>query len=522
MSIAKKVYITLLIGLFVGLLVKESIMDKQLEQTQFIIAKLKAEELKNSIMVFRDYISELNEQNNETNDFVKAHPINTVIESKFLETTSSDIKIRTSSHKPILSKNLATSRELENIHYFDRNKDVNEKFDLYTQDSEEYYLYSYALRLDQKCLSCHSDFNVGDTRGIISIYIPKKSFNDVRILLSNKSYIVTFIVLLVIFIILYFVVIKPLSKNMTKFQSNLDQFFDYINDEDDEINFETIKSSDELGLMSKKIHTNINKAKKVIENRKESHEKLKQLMDEQEGLKFEEDNTKRQLKTDRSKSVRQLLNNISANLHTPLKELKNRLQEIETNDTNNESIDNVLNQIESIDNVLAQYKFFFKKEDVPSKFKLQTLIKECNIANHFEYKKLQIDLIDDYEDIDLMTYKQELYQVLLNILSNNISNLENSKYEERLILISAIHTETNTTIEIKDNGGGFDPSELDKLFEPQIDNNQQFNINSLKLYIAKEILLNHLNGDLEVVNIDIDYKGKSFKGSEYIISLPRD
>ena len=516
MTIAKKIYFTLLVGLFVGLLVKEFIMDKQLQITQYNSAKSEAQELRNSIMVFRDYIAKLNENNGHKDELQKAHPLNTVIESNFINNSKRNIKIKTASNKPILSANLANEHESDDIYFFDKNKDIDERFSIYNINKTEYYHYSYALRLDQKCLSCHSDYNVGETRGIISIYIPKKNFDKDRVLLSNNSYTVTFIVLMIIFIILYFTVIKPLSKNMKKFQNNLGQFFAYINDEEDEIEFKDIKSSDELGIMSKEIHANIIKARMVIQNQKESHEKLQKLMNEEDHQDKDGIKSKEKRKSDRSKSINMLVNNISTNLHTPLKDLKKHLQEIDKND---DSIDNAMDEIECIEDVLTQYKFFFEQEDIKKEIKLQNIIKKCNTKNHFEYKKLAIEVIDDYEDINLTTYEQELYQVLVNILSTNISNLEVSPYKEKLILISTTKSDSKITISIKDNGGGFDQIKLDKLFNPQIKNVDKLNSDSLKLYISKEIIINHLEGDLEVVNIDIDYKGKTFKGSEFILSI---
>lgn len=516
MTIAKKIYFILLIGLFVGLLVKEFVMDKQLQVTQYNRAKAEARELKNSIMAFRDYIALLNKQNSDKDELQKAHPLNTVIEANFINDSKNNTRIKTASNKPILPQNLATEKELEDILFFDSNKMENERFSVFEENDMEYYHYSYALRLEQKCLACHSNYKIGDTRGIISILILKKSFDEDRILLSNNSYTVTFIVLMIIFVILYFVVIKPLSMNMQKFQNNLGQFFSYINDEDDEIDFQPIESTDELGLMSKEIHANILKAKKVIQSQKESHEKLQKLMGE-EGQNKEDGKSKERILNDRSKSVTLLLNNISTNLHIPLTELKKHFQEMNKNDA---SIDYAVKEIECVENVLSQYRFFFEQEARKTQFKLQNIIQTCNTENYFQYKKQNIEIIDDYEGILLTTYEKELYQILLNILQININKLADSPYQERLILISATQNETEVSINIKDNAGGFNLQELEKLFDPLVTDNENLNIDPLRLYISKEIIRNHLKGELEIVNLDIDYKGKSFKGSEFILTLP--
>jgi signal transduction histidine kinase len=515
MTIAKKIYVTLLIGLFLGLLVKESIMNKQLEETQYKRAQSEAKELKNSIMVFREYTAELSKNGDNLEDKNKVHPLNTVIESMFVKYSHNSIKIKTVSDNPMLAENIANKLELQDIKYFNENKYEHEKFGLHKENETEYYHYAYALRLDKRCLKCHSDYNIGETRGIISIYIPKKDFDNDRILLSNNSYVVTFIVLMILFTALYFIVIKPLSFNMEKFKNNLEQFFAHINGEDDEMNFQPINSSDELGKMSKQIEKNIEKTKAIVETHKNNEKRLQALVKERnENIK-----SKRVLRSNKSKSIKLLVENISTNIHAPLNELKESLSTLNTDDSR---IDDALQEIDNIDHALKQYKFFFEHEDKKTTFKVKDVIKNCNTINHFEYKKNNINIVDDYEDIEIDTYKNELSQVMINILSTSKDNLKNSENSENIILISTMEKDKKVIISIKDNGGGFDKNSTVNLANPVISPKSDCDTHSLELYIANEIIRNHLNGKLEISNISIDYNGSTFQGSEFIITLPKE
>ena len=277
MTIAKKIYITLIIGLFLGLIVKESMMDKQLQHSQKGFVKAQAQEITNYVLATREYYAEHSS---------KAHPSNDDIEKFYKSKSKHHFIIKTVSDKPVLDTNLADKFELESIKIFDKHRRLKEYFNVITINENnttqtEFYHYTYALRVENRCLQCHTNYKIGDTRGVLSIKIPKKPFDDDRINLSNKSYIDTFMVMLVIFLALYYIVIKPLSINMQKLQNDLNLFFGYLNDEEEESHFEAINTKDELGNMSKDIDKNIIKAKNMIKMQRQYHDELQEIINQQ-------------------------------------------------------------------------------------------------------------------------------------------------------------------------------------------------------------------------------------------------
>jgi methyl-accepting chemotaxis protein len=277
MTIAKKIYITLIIGLFLGLLIKESLMDKQLQKSQKEFVKAQAQELSNYIMATREHYAKTS---------TKAHPSNEEIEKFYKQKSKHHFIIRTTSDKPVLTSNLADEFEIKSIKKFNKNRDLKEDFQIINtkvdEDTDmEYYHYTYALRIENRCIQCHINYDIGDTRGVLSIKIPKKPYDKDRIKLSNSSYLVTFAVMSVIFLALYYLVIKPLSINMLKLQNDLNLFFGYLNEEEEESHFEAIDTKDELGNMSKDIEKNIIKAKNMIKIQREYHDDLQDIINQQ-------------------------------------------------------------------------------------------------------------------------------------------------------------------------------------------------------------------------------------------------
>jgi hypothetical protein len=68
---------------------------------------------------------------------------------------------------------------------------------------------------------------------------------------------------------------------MKKLQNDLNLFFGYLNDEEEESHFEAINTKDELGNMSKDIDKNIIKAKNMIKMQRQYHDELQEIINQQ-------------------------------------------------------------------------------------------------------------------------------------------------------------------------------------------------------------------------------------------------
>jgi signal transduction histidine kinase len=108
----------------------------------------------------------------------------------------------------------------------------------------------------------------------------------------------------------------------------------------------------------------------------------------------------------------------------------------------------------------------------------------------------------------LHIYKNEMIQVVLNILKNSADNFELKDIKNPTIDIKT----TNHTIIISDNGGGINDDVINHIFDPYFSTKNDKNGTGLGLYMSKIIIENHNGGKISAKNIDdgvqirIDFK----------------
>ncbi len=114
------------------------------------------------------------------------------------------------------------------------------------------------------------------------------------------------------------------------------------------------------------------------------------------------------------------------------------------------------------------------------------------------------------KDIYLQTYRNELMQVLLNIVNNGIDAFEGLQREEKHIFLHVKEHENMIEIFIEDNGCGILEENLHKLFSPNFSTKGK-NGTGLGLYMSQQIMQNHLHGKINIQS--------SPKGSSVIVSV---
>ena len=106
----------------------------------------------------------------------------------------------------------------------------------------------------------------------------------------------------------------------------------------------------------------------------------------------------------------------------------------------------------------------------------------------------------------------EIEQVILIIIHNGVDAIMGRGMSSGKIIIKSAIENGNSVIKIYDNGGGFDPSLADKLFDAYFTTKHQAQGTGLGLFIAKTIVEMKFSGSIEARN---------FKdGSLFIIKLP--
>lgn len=162
----------------------------------------------------------------------------------------------------------------------------------------------------------------------------------------------------------------------------------------------------------------------------------------------------------------------------------------------------------------------------PHKIKSKVLIKDLFtttlglISSQFNAKDIKI--VKNIENIEFITYENELVQALINILNNardELIKLPSDK--EKFIFIDVRKNIEKGIIEIiiKDNAGGVEEEFLNKIFEPYFTTKHKSQGTGIGLYMTEEIIVKHLKGQIFVKNKKFNYNNKSYIGASFKIEL---
>ena len=225
-------------------------------------------------------------------------------------------------------------------------------------------------------------------------------------------------------------------------------------------------------------------------------------------------------------SMGQMIENIAHQWRQPLSlittgvsgiKLKKQLNDLDDDFFFN-TLDSILNTSKYLSNTIDDFRYFFKPQKEKEVFYLEECCrKTIDLMNpNFLNKDIQINY--KMENIQISGYETELIQVLINILNNSKDALELLN-DEKLIFIDIFMENKKVIIEIKDNAGGIDEGIMDKVFEPYFTTKHQSQGTGIGLFMCKEIINKHMNGQLNISNQSFEYKNKIYKGTLTRISL---
>lgn len=158
---------------------------------------------------------------------------------------------------------------------------------------------------------------------------------------------------------------------------------------------------------------------------------------------------------------------------TPIQSLSKSLQEITSQQNlDTEDKEDLQNGLETISNRSNHLQFFVenyrKLASLPSPQKqltdLSILVSECINVMHPLLKTEHINIVSELEKIYLEVDRQQLEQVLINLITNSIYALKTVSDKE--INIRLFQKEKRITIEITDNGQGIEKEIESKVFLP--------------------------------------------------------
>lgn len=156
---------------------------------------------------------------------------------------------------------------------------------------------------------------------------------------------------------------------------------------------------------------------------------------------------------------------------------------------------------------------FTKPDQKQELVSLNSIFKEVLSLIQTQLKSHDIKLEITNNNVSVITQKQELMHILINLLVNARDALIDSSRHDKKIQIKVSKDNDTCYIKVQDNAGGVPKDIINRIFEPYFTTKEQGKGTGLGLYMSKKILNETLNGDIEVKNID--------DGAVFCVSLNR-
>lgn len=205
----------------------------------------------------------------------------------------------------------------------------------------------------------------------------------------------------------------------------------------------------------------------------------------------------------------EMIGNIAHQWRQPLNALSLVLQNIKFSYENdqlndqfmNKSMDKANTLTHTMSSTIDDFRNFFNPNKIYEKFNINDVIHKSIqiISAAYSSHNITIDF-EEQEDFHVYGYKNELMQVLINILNNAKDAIIQDSTIEGLVNINIVSDNDTVTILIEDNGGGVPSEILDKVFEPYFTTKDKSVGTGIGLYMAKVMVENNMKGHISVTN----------------------
>ena len=205
----------------------------------------------------------------------------------------------------------------------------------------------------------------------------------------------------------------------------------------------------------------------------------------------------------------EMINNIAHQWRQPLNALGIIMQKFEIfyqrgildEEKIKENVSRGMVQINKMSSTIDDFRDFFKKDKEMQTFYLKELIDEIAQFMKTIFEENKISFTYDLEfSTEVRAYRNELSQVIINILNNAKDALIENRDADRQITIECRVVQERMVMRIEDNAGGIPEDVIDKVFEPYFSTKDEGKGSGIGLYMSKTIIEENMGGELKVSN----------------------
>ncbi len=183
------------------------------------------------------------------------------------------------------------------------------------------------------------------------------------------------------------------------------------------------------------------------------------------------------------------------------------------------SIEYINDSTQYLSKTIDDFRNFFSKNKEKEEF---CIIEPINVSLNIlksQFKNNGIEIINTIGDSKIYGLKNELVQVIINIITNSKDEFIKKEKLRKLILIDSFEKEGFVYITIKDTAGGIDEKIIEHIFEPYFTTKHQSQGTGIGLYMTEEIITKHMKGTININNSNFDFEGKNYTGAKVTIKL---
>ena len=150
---------------------------------------------------------------------------------------------------------------------------------------------------------------------------------------------------------------------------------------------------------------------------------------------------------------------------------------------------------------IDDFRHFFRPDKAREPVQVHELIEHTLRLLSKSLSTLNITVETSYEcTLELPLYRNELIQVVINILNNAKDALARRGIPLPRIRVDCYETGQFVVIRICDNAGGVEAAVQERIFEPYFSTKEERNGSGLGLYMSRTIIEEHFNGEIDFEN----------------------
>lgn len=182
-------------------------------------------------------------------------------------------------------------------------------------------------------------------------------------------------------------------------------------------------------------------------------------------------------------------NNMIIDMHMETFEMQRAIQDLETVDK----------QVHYLSRTIDDFRNFFKPNKLAQTVSFAQITHELKVilAKSFESHNIKLSF-EGVMDLKIRTFKNELLQVFLNILTNAKDAFGGKNIKDAYVNVKVESLGEALKLYVEDNAGGIDPLIIDKIFDPYFSTKKEKNGTGLGLYMSAMIVEKHLGGSIMV------------------------